>query len=213
MKPSCSQCKRAGRTCTGYRDPTDLRFRDESQGLRIKRQRQKESQKAASTTSSQCPAKAEDVSRSSKALTIPLSQVSAHALPKTTPFLFDLGTSAEEQATCFFFKNYVFQDYKFQSRCDLQYLLNIYSSEEIGPALSESVVSLGMAGLSHFWRASSLMGQANAKYNSALQIVSSRLRNLEEAKTDQTLASVLLLGLYEVCPTTSSYLTSNLTLI
>jgi hypothetical protein len=210
LKPSCSQCKRAGRTCTGYRDPTDLRFRDESQGLRIKRQRQKESQKAASSTSSQSPTKVEHFSSSSKALTIPLSQV--HALPKTTPLLFDLGTSAEEQATCFFFKNYVFQDYKFQSRCDLQYLLNIYSSEEIGPALSESVVSLGMAGLSHFWRASSVMGHANAKYNSALQIVSSRLRNLEEAKTDQTLASVLLLGLYEVYPTTSFYLTSNLTL-
>jgi hypothetical protein len=56
------------------------------------------------------------------------------------------------------------------------------------------------------------MGHANAKYNSALQIVSSRLRNLEEAKTDQTLASVLLLGLYEVYPTTSFYLTSNPTL-
>lgn len=33
-RPSCSQCVRAGCECTGYRDPSTIRFHDESQRLR-----------------------------------------------------------------------------------------------------------------------------------------------------------------------------------
>jgi hypothetical protein len=109
-----------------------------------------------------------------------------------------LGTSAEEQATCFFFRNYVLGDIKFING-DFQFLPEVYLNQEVGTALSQSVTSLGMAGLAHFWGASSIMSQAQAKYNAALRLVSSLLRNIEDAKSDQTLMAVILLGLYEVC--------------
>jgi hypothetical protein len=200
LKPSCSQCKRAGRTCTGYRDPSGLRFRDESDKLRIKHQRLADSEGGNNVTKTASPAVVGlDIATSaSKALTNSGLQSSSQ-VPTPTGSLLSLylGTSAEDQATCFFFKNYVLADYKYHSS-GFQYLLDVYGKEKIGTALSESVVSLGMVGLSHFWGASSIMAHANAKYNSALRLVSSRLRNIEEAKSDQTLIAVMLLGLYEV---------------
>jgi hypothetical protein len=113
-----------------------------------------------------------------------------------------LGTSAEEQATCFFFRNYVLGDSKFING-EFQFLPELYGNQEVGTALSQSIASLGMAGLAHFWGASSIMSQAQAKYNAALRLVSSLLRNIEGAKSDQTLMAVILLGLYEVCFTAS----------
>ncbi|TAQ91109.1 hypothetical protein B7494_g534 [Chlorociboria aeruginascens] len=109
-------------------------------------------------------------------------------------FLFDLSTSAEEQATSFFFRNYVLDD---KATKHFEYLLDVYSNEIIGNALSETIMALGMAGLSNFWRDPKIMVNAQCKYNSALRLISSRLRDIEEAKADQTLISVMLLGLYE----------------
>ena len=109
----------------------------------------------------------------------------------------ELGTPGEDQATCFFFRNYVLGDYKYGGG-DFQYLPDIYANEEVGLAVSQCIVSLGMVGLSHFWGASHILSQAQAKYNSTLRLVSSLLRNIEDAKSDQTLIAVMLLGLYEV---------------
>lgn len=109
----------------------------------------------------------------------------------------ELVTPTEDQATCFFFRNYVLGDYKY-GNSDFQYLQDIYANEEVGPALSQCIISLGMVGLSHFWGAADLQSMAQAKYNSTLRVVSSLLRNIEDAKADQTLIVVMLLGLYEV---------------
>ena len=117
-----------------------------------------------------------------------------------TPMMLDLGWAAEDQATCFFFTNYVLEKDQF-TRGTYQYLSDIYGSEEVGRALADSVASLGMVGLSNFWGASNIMRNANVKYNSALRLVSDRLRSVEEAKADQTIIAVMLLGLYEVSHT------------
>jgi energy-converting hydrogenase Eha subunit G len=108
-----------------------------------------------------------------------------------------LSTSAEEQATSFFFRNYVLEEQKYHNG-HFQYLSDIYAREEIGESLADSVVCLGLVGLANFWKASNILISAKAKYNSALRLVSSKLRNIEEAKSDQTMAAVMLLGVYEV---------------
>jgi hypothetical protein len=112
-------------------------------------------------------------------------------------------TSPEDQATCFFFQNYVLggQD---MSKGSLDYLSDLYSSEEIGSGLADSVASLGMVGLANFWKAPNIMSNAAIKYNSAMRSISSQLRDVEQAKSDQTLVSILLMGLYEVLYTPSS---------
>ena len=109
-----------------------------------------------------------------------------------------LGPSAEEQATCFFFQNYVAEDDPLGASGSYQFLIDIYGCEEIGIALADSVSSLGMVGLANFWKAPSIKVKAHAKYNSALRTLASHLRDVEKAKSDQTLIATLLLGLYEV---------------
>jgi hypothetical protein len=115
-------------------------------------------------------------------------------LPSITTM--ELCSSPEEQATFYFFRNYVLEDSS--SIGYFQYLLGIYGNELVGPALTDSITALGMVGLANFYKMPSILVGAHHKYNSALRLVSSRLRNIEEAKADQTLVAVIMLGLYEV---------------
>ena len=179
-------------------------FRDESQALSTKRQR------LASTNTKrprhsfpQSPSKDDESSLVRISPEDPTRPRSYSNLSPVNFLTLDLGSSAEEQATCFFWRNYILDEHKLHSG-NFQYLSDLYAREEIGESLSEAIACLGLVGLSNFWKASSIMRSAQSKYNSALRLVSSRLRNLEEAKTDQTLVAVMLLGLYEVFHRSSS---------
>ncbi|KAG0645460.1 hypothetical protein D0Z07_8609 [Hyphodiscus hymeniophilus] len=188
-------CIRAGRTCQGYRDPQDMMFRDESQVLSTKRQRLAAVKKARHTVSLP-PAKEAESSLVRVSSELPALEFSYKGSSPMSFLALDLGSSAEEQATCFFWRNYVLQEHRSHNG-NFQYLSDLYSREEIGKSLSETIACLGLVGLSNFWKAPNIMRAAQSKYNSALQLVSSRLRNVEEAKADQTLVAVMLLGLYE----------------
>jgi hypothetical protein len=115
-----------------------------------------------------------------------------------SPMILAPSTSAEDQALCFFFGNYVTGSDMLNTCGNYQYLSTIYASQPVGISLRQAVAAIGLAGLANFWRAPNIMVQANNTYCSALQLVNSGLTNIEEAKSDQTLASILLLGLYEV---------------
>ena len=172
-------------------------FRDESQVLSSKRQRLADTKKARHTVSPSPPKET-----NSSLVRIPSSKFSTtqfsyeHPSPASLLTL-NLVSSAEEQATCFFWRNYVLEEHSFHNG-NFQYLSDLYKREEIGESLAETIACLGLVGLSNFWKASNIMRTAQGKYNSALGLVSSRLRNVEEAKADQTLVAVMLLGLYEV---------------
>jgi len=107
----------------------------------------------------------------------------------------ELSTPVEEQATNFFIQNYILDDFKGH----YSYQPSVYNTLPAGSALSEAITSLGMAGIADARRDTRLMIKANFKYTSALRSVSAALRDPEEAKTDQTLVAVMLLGLFEVC--------------
>jgi hypothetical protein len=174
-----------------------MRFRDESQALSIKHQRLTSSKKSH-PPAAKSPANASVFNP----VTVPAADLVENRFKTSTPqpvshLSRELGNSAEEQATCFFFRNYILDEHKFHNG-NFQYLLDMYNREEIGDALAESVMSLGMVGLANFWKAPNVMVNANMKYTSALRLVSSRLRDVEQAKSDQTLVAVMLLGLYEV---------------
>lgn len=167
-------------------------FRDQTQHYANKRRTQNESQTIvrrrrtkASNSTPEIPIDPE--------LT---GEVMMPLVTQSKPFTMDLSTSSAEQATCYFFRNYVLEDKSTSG--SFQYLHDIYGNELIGSALADSIESLGMVGLANFWKTSDFQFHANRKYNSALRLVSSRLRNDEEARADQTLVAVLLLGLYEV---------------
>ncbi|MCJ1403600.1 hypothetical protein MMC11_006823 [Xylographa trunciseda] len=108
-----------------------------------------------------------------------------------------LSVPIESQAMCYFFRNYVCEDSRF-SRGYFDYLPSIFSSNgAVGSAITDAVISLGMVGLSNTKNASDIMISAKERYNSAIRATNSALRDVEAAKADQTLITVMLLGLYE----------------
>ncbi|KAA8569916.1 hypothetical protein EYC84_002256 [Monilinia fructicola] len=192
LTPSCSQCIRAGRTCTGYRTESDMMFRDQTQHYANKSRTKDESRLVVSRRRTKAKNATSEIFIDPQLIDESTIQ---QLVIQTTPFRLQLSTSPAEQATCYFFRNYVLEDKSTSG--SFQYLRDIYGSEIIGPALLDSIESLGMVGLANLWRSPDLQFHAHRKYNSALKLVSSRLRNEEEARADQTLVAVMLLGLYE----------------
>ena len=170
-------------------------FRDESQGLSEKHRRSNEAHfQVKSESSRPIDLPSTSVIDPQLALIKPPQSTQFQPLPALT---LSLMTSPEDQATCFFFQNYVLGGEDL-SRGTLDYLSDIYISEEIGGGLADSISSLGMVGLANFWKAPNIMSNATIKYNSAMRTISTQLRDVEQAKADQTLISILLMGLYEV---------------
>jgi hypothetical protein len=172
-------------------------FRDESKVLSAKRDRKHAAEKGR-TSSPPVLKSAEsqlEVISSHKKSNSGFNISTKPSFP--TLAVLELGTSAEDQATCFFFRNYVLDNPPLNNG-SFQYLSDIYSSEEVRPALGDCVAALGMVGLSNFWKATNIMVKATLKYNSALRLISTQLRDPKQAKSDQTLVAVMLLGLYEV---------------
>jgi hypothetical protein len=167
-------------------------FRDESQNQSARHQRLKNAESSRANDLLSSAATDATLIVTNIQVTHPQIQFQPESLLSAS-----LGNSAEDQATCFFFQNYVLKGNEF-SRGQYDYLSDIYGSEEVGSGLADTVTSLGMVGLANFWRAPNIMATAHAKYHSALRTVSAQLRDVDQAKSDQTLISIMLLGLYEV---------------
>jgi Fungal specific transcription factor domain len=99
-------------------------------------------------------------------------------------------------AGCFF--NYYVLPNPAKGRSKLYNSLpEIYANAPGNSALCACIVALGIASMSSSMKIPSLMMKANAKYAEALNLINSALRDPLEAKRDDTLMVVILLGLYE----------------
>ncbi len=167
-------------------------FRDESSTLSAKRKRRKDKELQLQERNAH--------STSVEPILENLDQRSSMTLARQLPiqtFPNSLVLSAEDQATCFFFHNYVLPD-DVVVQGNYRYLYNVYSNQEIENTLADSITALGLSGLAHFWKSSSIMFTSNITYNRALRNLSTQLRDIKTAKADQTLIAVMMLGLYEV---------------
>lgn len=179
-RPLCGQCIRAGRTCSGYRNLSELQFVNQTQNV-IGKKRARVS-----------PSILNDglvLSRAQSARSTPESYFICPALSDSLDF----------QATCYFVRNYY-------SKGFFDYLPDIINSQgTVGSALMDAVISLGLAGISHTkGNNSSVIIAAKEKYNRAVSATNSALCT-EEAKADQTLITVMLLGLFEVSSAITTY--------
>jgi hypothetical protein len=106
-------------------------FRDESQGLSDKHRRSNEAQAQVKAQRSRVTDLPSTSSATDSQLALIASPQPAQFQP-LPPLSISLMTSPEDQATCFFFQNYVLggQDL---SKGNLDYLSDIYSSEDGGP--------------------------------------------------------------------------------
>jgi len=105
----------------------------------------------------------------------------------------------EEQAVSFVFHNYVSEDNESASSRGLfDYLPALYRKSEPGSILADAVTALGMVCIANSNRDSVLLNKAILKYGATARAVSASLGDIELAKQDDIIISVLLLGVFEV---------------
>ena len=107
-----------------------------------------------------------------------------------------LSISIEDQASCFFLRNYVWED----SDSNRGHLDHVYGFIKASgnETLVAALTSVGMAGLANVKNDPCVMAAAREKYAAALQLTNLALQDPGSVWTDQTLTSVLLLGIFEV---------------
>lgn len=184
-RPSCSQCIRARRSCHGYKDLSEHRFVDQTQKF-VCQGRARASPTPPTYTSSVVH---------SEVSSCHLSPESESLAGVISPALRD---SLDFQATCYFLRNYSWEGSQ-SAQGFFDYLPNVINCQgSVGSALTEVIISLGMVGISNTKsNNSSVMHAAKVKYNLAVSAINSALCT-QDAKADQTLITVILLGLFEV---------------
>ena len=185
LTPSCSQCKRTGRSCEGYRDYSDLQIRDQSQDVAAKHSASRRLVLGKKRISPVSDNSIVSRPQPSKPTYVPPSLIPAY-----------IRDSPEDIAACFFFNEYVLED-STQSHNLFDAVPTYYSHAPVGSAISKAVVALGMACLSNTMCTPDTMFSANKYYVEALSLINFTLRCSERSKSDQTLLIVILLGLFE----------------
>ena len=114
-----------------------------------------------------------------------------------SPFTKPLGISLENQAIGYFFSNYVFSEPSFQQGYNW-HLPHIFNRLSADSPLSSAIASVGLAGIANTRNSRDAQSASTVQYAAALHGVNAALRSPVEATADETLITVLLLGLYEV---------------
>ncbi|KAK4496373.1 hypothetical protein PRZ48_012353 [Zasmidium cellare] len=181
-KPSCSQCKRAGRKCSGYRDLDALRLVDQSTEVSSKVKKTKRK-----TTQPPLGYEVESSPSSSSAVSDELVEVSSvKAFPAGLFWL-------EGNAQNIFFQQYTCGP----NKSELDFANSVFSSRQTTGMLESIITALGLVALPEH-RNMVMMNLASKKYLSALQQTQTALQDPKRARSDETLATVLLLGLHEL---------------
>jgi hypothetical protein len=173
--PSCTQCIRAKVDCPGYRNPLDLRFRDQSEEVirHCRAAARKKRQDTSITASS--------YDGSATAITI---------IPDTA-----LVHSVQQD----FAKRHIFANYMTGgSRCDhMKYLVPLIEDPR-NTAVNTALGAVALAALSNVQLSPRTMLRAQREYTAVLSQTNRALKDPIICKTDDTLAAVVLLGIYEV---------------
>ncbi|KAL2803352.1 hypothetical protein BJX63DRAFT_437005 [Aspergillus granulosus] len=159
--------------CSGYQDLNALRFFDQTEAVAAK------AQARAAAAAQQQAAEQAALAAAKRAAALPII-----ALP----------TSIHEQALSHTLKCYVGTD---QSRGTLSYLPALLRTDP-SDALQAAVRAIGLASISRIHHIPTLQRSASEEYSLALRVTNSNLQHASSAKSDSTLATVLLLGLYEI---------------
>ncbi|CZR58016.1 related to negative acting factor [Phialocephala subalpina] len=189
----CTQCKRAKRSCPGYRKQGDLIFRNESSNVIRKFKAKEARQKQAvsiRTKASASPTSDEDTNAEEASLEVVQqqdTQLDAFSL---------LAPSIEDRATGFFVANYVL-GMNGPSRGHLDYIGEISRIQVLDEGLVCSMKAVGLAGFAHAEHAPSLMKNARYQYMLALNATNAALRDPVEVKKDTTLLAIIILGIFE----------------
>ncbi|KAJ5102777.1 hypothetical protein N7532_003306 [Penicillium argentinense] len=226
LTPSCTQCNRSGRPCPGYRDPLSLHFRDVTEQVMRKEQaRTSETPESSSSSSEHSPdtstntivrrragsRKTHASARLSRNASLIETGAGADPPPRADvdmdqdtvhnfvyyPFVTGpLVRPTKEEAVCYFLHAHDFPGSPFITR---NVTTLISARKSLGQrALESGIAAASLALMSRARDVHALRYTACQEYVTALKLVNRTLADPKEAKTDQALAAVTMLALYEV---------------
>lgn len=112
-----------------------------------------------------------------------------------------LSVPTADQAPCFFISNFVRIPRDPGARGSFDFLLPIIKTESQDSHVSIAFGAVALASLANRpnTRSSGLIIQAISQYAKALKAINLALQNPLQQKSDATLASIILMGFFEVC--------------
>ncbi|TGO42094.1 hypothetical protein BHYA_0012g00080 [Botrytis hyacinthi] len=217
-KPTCNQCQKSRRQCPGYKDDFDLVFRNETKATERRARRSLKNKRGSnnntqigSVTRNDASRKFSIVSNSSSndaeitysTTGTDLAKIESDGNDSSSSDALGLQVAftspIEQQAPCYFMSNFVIIPQGGQMRGSFDWVLPLIKTEASDSALSISFQAVAMASLANKpnARGSNLMHLAIENYAKALKVVNLALQNPVQQKSDQTLASIILLGFFE----------------
>ncbi|PNY25432.1 White-opaque regulator 1 [Tolypocladium capitatum] len=185
-KPTCNQCAKSRRICPGYKDEFDLVFRNETQAT------ERRARKANKMALAQKYGREAESGESSGSSTSPASSTDA-CLITATPQI-----PIEDQAACHFVSNFVLIPNQGNARGFMEFLIPLMKMEHIPLHFKFAFDACALASLNNrVGTGNDFKKETLGKYTRALSATFAALRDPDVAKQDATLASVLLLGLFE----------------
>jgi hypothetical protein len=186
IRPACSQCVRVAVQCPGYRNPLDLLFRDQRQGVEQRVHGRTENLQLSTSRYHNNP-KRSTLSQSNHTIApISLGLQLTHSI---SPAVADLAAP-------------LFLDYFAVEDTSSGHALISCLPERISSAedsyLSAAISSVGYAILFNFKKSPDMLIKARRKYTTAVHLTRKALQNPTESDKYQLLLVVLLLALFEV---------------
>lgn len=185
-KPTCNQCAKSRRQCPGYKDEFDLVFRNET--VATERRARKASRKALAQKLGKELDPEDDI----------VAATPQPSYPKDQSILATLKLPLDEQASCHFISNYVLIPRQGSTRGYMEFVVPLLKATSNTQHFKSAFDACALASLGNrVGPGNDFEKQALGKYTKALAETFNALKDPEMASTDATLASVLLLGLFE----------------
>lgn len=204
LNPACSQCKRAGKECTGYRDQLALLFRDENAKVvqkarapKTTTEKRKDSRKSAKLNKSS-PASSVTTPPGSKLADAPWASESSLISRGSTPLCSPMSLCFDDLGINFFFTHYVTVISIFSSGRVEHVTAPMWPGLFVDKTCYDAVSSVGFAGLSNVTKDPNHMAVARNKYVTTLGRIHTALQNPDSMDLADTFKAVLLLAAFEV---------------
>ncbi|KAL2829392.1 hypothetical protein BJY01DRAFT_124711 [Aspergillus pseudoustus] len=190
-RPACSQCKRAGKECSGYRDEKSVVFRNENERII----RRVEAAKGQALVKEQTPSTEPET-----------SSVSGHDFSGTNaqdlvPVLARpmsiTARDIDDQGLLFFAYNFSSAPL-FDGSFTKQYQKTLFEEVEFDASLRNSIISIGLAAVSNVNRDPALLSQARRRYGVTLKEVRQIIGNLSYPNVSRLLRMILMLAIFEM---------------
>ncbi|KAL9116949.1 MAG: hypothetical protein Q9187_006519 [Circinaria calcarea] len=195
IRPACSQCIKSKRDCSGYRNVTNLYFHDETFKTSLKASQVRVGRNTSKKSTSLVRSDADALRSKSLRGSLGSNDLLADSLielPRAIP------QTQEEQALCYFFSEYIATSNRpanFQGFMGC--LEKLYSNAERGSPLNAATSATALAAFSVAPGRRELKSESRKRYGAAVSRLKVALSDPIQARSDGTLISVLLFGLFE----------------